>query len=185
MKRFAKTDAPCKVCKVILKAGERRANQFLCCNEDARDLTECQKAHYGARPKKKRIKCDVCFKLITQQDPNQKRCVSDEKEVDSRCQKMAKARTAASHYDPIIKGLSEPEEVGLSGRPSKSKREKRICMKCGKKFPSTGPYNRICDKCNTMNERVASTGFKMAAPGEVNNYRRQGDSFTEFVDCQS
>ncbi|GJQ60835.1 MAG: hypothetical protein D8M57_08280 [Candidatus Scalindua sp. AMX11] len=31
--------------------------------------------------------------------------------------------------------------------------EKRTCLKCGKEFPSVGPYNRICVKCDLMNVR--------------------------------
>ncbi|MHC4139009.1 MAG: hypothetical protein ACYSR1_04005 [Planctomycetota bacterium] len=38
-------------------------------------------------------------------------------------------------------------------------KQKRICLKCGEKFPSKGPYNRICDKCSSMNERVASSTY--------------------------
>ncbi len=40
-----------------------------------------------------------------------------------------------------------------------SLKEKRICLKCGGKFPSKGPYNRICDKCSSMNERVSSSMY--------------------------
>ncbi len=38
-------------------------------------------------------------------------------------------------------------------------KQKRICLKCGEKFPSKGPYNRVCDKCSSMNERVASSTY--------------------------
>ena len=38
-------------------------------------------------------------------------------------------------------------------------KQKRICLKCGEKFPSKGPYNRICDKCSSMNERVATSTY--------------------------
>jgi hypothetical protein len=38
-------------------------------------------------------------------------------------------------------------------------KQKRMCLKCGGKFPSQGPYNRICDKCSSMNERVASSTY--------------------------
>jgi hypothetical protein len=179
-KRFARTDTPCKVCNTILKAGERRANQFLCCNEDSRDLTDCQKLHYAAKPKVKRIMCDVCKRSIIQQDPNQKRCVA-EGDGDSECQKIAKARTAANHYTPVTKELPEAEETKPPGRKPKSKRTKRICMKCHRKFPSTGPYHRICDKCNTLNERVSRKEVKSISNGEINNYRRAGDMITEFV----
>ena len=38
-------------------------------------------------------------------------------------------------------------------------RQKRICLKCGEKFSSKGPYNRVCDKCSSVNERVASSTY--------------------------
>ncbi len=38
-------------------------------------------------------------------------------------------------------------------------RQKRTCLKCREKFPSKGPYNRICDKCSSTNERVASSTY--------------------------
>ncbi len=44
-------------------------------------------------------------------------------------------------------------EVGL--------KKKRACLKCGQKFHSKGPYNRICDKCGTSNERVASSAYSV------------------------
>lgn len=34
-------------------------------------------------------------------------------------------------------------------------KKKRVCLKCENQFLSKGPYNRICDKCGLMNERVA------------------------------
>ncbi len=44
-------------------------------------------------------------------------------------------------------------EVGL--------KKKRACLKCGQKFHSKGPYNRICDKCGMSNERVASSAYSV------------------------
>ena len=38
-------------------------------------------------------------------------------------------------------------------------KQKRICLKCREKFHSKGPYNRICDKCSSMNERVAKSTY--------------------------
>lgn len=40
-------------------------------------------------------------------------------------------------------------------------RQKRSCLKCGNRFPSKGPYNRICDKCSSINERVASSTYSV------------------------
>ncbi len=42
-----------------------------------------------------------------------------------------------------------------------SLKKKRACLKCGQKFHSKGPYNRICDKCSVSNERVASSAYSV------------------------
>ncbi len=34
-------------------------------------------------------------------------------------------------------------------------KKKRLCLKCGEKFLSERPYNRICEKCSLINERIA------------------------------
>jgi len=41
-----------------------------------------------------------------------------------------------------------PEEPTL---PNPIPTTKRICLRCNKKFKSTGPGNRICPKCNQHN----------------------------------
>ncbi len=38
-------------------------------------------------------------------------------------------------------------------------KKRRVCLKCRKKFLSTGPYNRICEKCVLSNERIALKTF--------------------------
>ena len=49
-------------------------------------------------------------------------------------------------------------------------RQKRMCLKCGEKFHSKGPYNRICEKCSLMNERVAKSTYAVREnpPSESN-----------------
>jgi hypothetical protein len=37
--------------------------------------------------------------------------------------------------------------------------KKRLCLKCGEKFLSGRPYNRICEKCNLANKRIALKTF--------------------------
>ncbi|MFQ5712701.1 MAG: hypothetical protein ACE5GU_01580 [Candidatus Scalinduaceae bacterium] len=32
--------------------------------------------------------------------------------------------------------------------------KKRLCLKCGKKFLSEGPHNRICVKCGLINDGI-------------------------------
>ena len=39
--------------------------------------------------------------------------------------------------------------------------KKRLCLKCGKKFPSKGLYNRICDRCSLLNERMATGTYSV------------------------
>ena len=56
-----------------------------------------------------------------------------------------------------------------------STKQKRICLKCGEKFPSKGPYNRLCDKCSSMNERVASSTYSVRdkPPSEPNSLEKR------------
>ncbi len=58
-------------------------------------------------------------------------------------------------------------EIGL--------KKKRACLKCGQKFHSKGPYNRICDKCGISNERVASSAYSVGnrAPSSSNQFEKQ------------
>ncbi len=59
-------------------------------------------------------------------------------------------------------------EIGL-------KKKKRTCLKCGDKFLSKGPYNRICDKCSLSNERVASSAYSVGKnpPSGPNSFEKQ------------
>ncbi len=65
----------------------------------------------------------------------------------------------------------------ISGAHSKvtGSKQKRMCLKCGEKFPSKGPYNRICDKCSSMNERVASSTYVVGetSPAEANTLEKR------------
>ncbi len=36
----------------------------------------------------------------------------------------------------------------------------RVCLKCGMKFSSNSPYNRLCDKCTSNNSRIAYRAFR-------------------------
>jgi hypothetical protein len=113
MTKYAKEGINCSICQKLLKKGERRANQFLCCNENSRNLTECQKKHYKLkRDKVSREKppldygyiiCDVCEETIKKQDSSQKRCISGIKGVQSECQKKALRRYASNQYHAATK----------------------------------------------------------------------------------
>ena len=37
--------------------------------------------------------------------------------------------------------------------------KKRLCLKCGKTFLSINPYNRLCEKCVSTNEKIALKTF--------------------------
>ncbi len=55
---------------------------------------------------------------------------------------------------------SNIEEKELKDKPNNFNtslgklQKKRLCLKCGKKFLSKGPHNRICIKCCLINERI-------------------------------
>ncbi len=34
-------------------------------------------------------------------------------------------------------------------------KKKRLCLRCGEKFLSERPYNRICEKCSLINAKIA------------------------------
>jgi len=44
--------------------------------------------------------------------------------------------------------------LGDNTDKSESKKE-RLCLKCGEKFLSEYPYNRICEKCGLTDEKIA------------------------------
>lgn len=164
MVRYAKEGAECIICKTWLKVGERKANQFLCCNDkDARFLTDCQKKHYKNKrdkvtseapaPEYGFVFCDVCGTKVKKRDPMQKRCVTPTKGVLSVCQKKAVKKTAARHYE------NPPEPATAEA--------KRLCLRCGEKFESLHRFNRLCDKCTVLNERTAMPAHKILSEGET------------------
>ena len=56
--------------------------------------------------------------------------------------------------------IPKDKKMKLKGTSKEtSLKQKRSCLKCGEKFPSKGPYNRVCDKCSSMNERVANSTY--------------------------
>ncbi len=107
------------------------------------------------------IMCDTCLETIIPIDPRQVRCVTGIKGVLSDCQKKAKTKISADHSKP------------KSGKG----KTKRVCLKCRKKFPSTGPFNRVCDKCRCINERVK----KESKLGITSIGRKHDPSLTEFI----
>ncbi len=49
--------------------------------------------------------------------------------------------------------------------------KRRLCLKCGKKFLSIGPHNRLCENCISINEKIALKTFYVCSksPDELNH----------------
>ncbi len=156
--KFAREGCRCRICKKWLAKGKRKANQQLCCNEDSRDLTPCQKLYYKnkraaiakARPKPDYgfMVCDVCQKKVKKTDSLQKRCTSGIKGVLSECQREGMRRNSSNSDNDL------PDVIT----------SKRTCLKCGRKFNSLHKYNRICDNCTVINDRGVRKEYKDHSP---------------------
>ncbi len=107
------------------------------------------------------IICDTCLETIIPIDPRQVRCVTGIKDVLSACQKKAKLKISADHKKP------------KAGKGNK----KRVCLRCNNKFSSTGPFNRVCNKCRCINERVK----KESKLGITSIGHKHDPSLTEFL----
>ncbi len=60
--------------------------------------------------------------------------------------------------------ISNRKKKGLRENPNISSarlQKKRLCLKCGKKFTSKGLYNRICERCSLLNERMATGTYSV------------------------
>ena len=60
--------------------------------------------------------------------------------------------------------ISNRKKKGLRENPNISRarlQEKRLCLRCGKKFPSKGLYNRICERCSLLNERMVKSTYSV------------------------
>lgn len=58
-------------------------------------------------------------------------------------------------------------------------KKKRVCLKCGEKFLSKSPYNRVCDKCASMNERLSSNE-KVLSPYDSTNGNEYNTGFHNY-----
>lgn len=47
-------------------------------------------------------------------------------------------------------------ERGVGYPLDRQQSSKRPCLRCGSKFLSLGPYNRICKRCHHKNAKLAS-----------------------------
>ncbi len=83
---------------------------------------------------------------------------------------------SVSSYSKLNRKKMKTKETNKGGVVTgPSLKQKRTCLKCGEKFPSKGPYNRICDKCSSMNERVAKSTYAVRenAPSESNTLEKR------------
>ncbi len=158
--KYARAGLPCRICGTWLYKGKRKANQFLCNNDDSRDRTACQREYYkrkrdvisATKPKPDygELVCDICQKTVKRTDPLQKRCTSGKKGILSKCQregmrKNTKNKPRKKRYVGTVKVITK----------------KRTCLKCDKKFDSLHPFNRICDKCTVLNDRGGKKEHKV------------------------
>ncbi len=49
-------------------------------------------------------------------------------------------------------GCYDTEKISL--------KKSRVCLKCGMKFSSSNPHNRLCDKCTSTNSRIEYRAFR-------------------------
>jgi hypothetical protein len=84
-------------------------------------------------------------------------------------------RNVSDYSKPKSKNMKLKDTNKGSGTTETSSKQKRLCLKCGEKFPSKGPYNRLCDKCSSMNERVASSTYAVgeSTPSEPNTLEKR------------
>lgn len=53
-------------------------------------------------------------------------------------------------------------ELGENPNISRARlQKKRLCLRCGEKFPSKGLYNRICERCSLLNERMVKSTYSV------------------------
>lgn len=178
--KYAKEGIECFVCKKWLKKGVRKANQFLCCNDDSRDLTECQRTYYKnkraeiaklkPKPEYGYVICDVCRTKVKKTDPLQKRCTSGIKDVLSECQKEGMRRNTRKSPDE--------REQRFANIPTK----KRLCLKCEQKFDSISPYNRICEPCGIENDELQVSEYRVHTPDNGNAGSQDNRRISRFVD---
>ncbi len=157
--KYAKVGCKCRTCGKWLAKGKRKANQFLCCKIDSRDLTECQRTYYKnkraqiAKNKPKPdygfVICDICQAKTKKTDHFQKRCTSGKKGVMSECQKEGRRRN------------SNKNSADIESLYPTVYTKKRDCLRCGKKFDSLHVHNRICDKCTIINDRGVRKEHKL------------------------
>ncbi len=59
--------------------------------------------------------------------------------------------------DKVSRSLKKVSESHDSNKRNLKKR--RLCLKCGNKFLSIGPHNRLCENCASTNSKLAMNTF--------------------------
>ncbi len=68
--------------------------------------------------------------------------------------KKLKMRNTSSCLSSNIEEKELKDKPDNFNTPVGRLQKKRLCLKCGKKFLSEGPHNRICVKCGLINDRI-------------------------------
>ncbi len=89
--------------------------------------------------------------------------IAPNKWLDSECEKIGKAKTAARRYWEIKEGKYAAGERGrYYPERLKNQSKKRICLKCESTFMSKHSGNRVCDVCNNQNTREVHNTYTLA-----------------------
>jgi tRNA(Ile2) C34 agmatinyltransferase TiaS len=61
--------------------------------------------------------------------------------------------------------------------------KQRTCLKCGRRFESTGPGNRICKRCTRINARIVITEEQLQKERGVK--RRNGEVISDPMPAEA
>ena len=67
-------------------------------------------------------------------------------------------RNTSSYLSSNIQEKELKDKPNNFNTPVGRLQNKRLWLKCGKKFLSKGPHNRICVKCDLINDRIGIVG---------------------------
>jgi hypothetical protein len=76
-----------------------------------------------------------------------------EKEKNRRYQKKYRDDKATKGGNVTVRNKSVATTSLKHLAKHESKKYKRLCLKCDKKFTGIGKYNRVCDSCSIENSR--------------------------------
>jgi hypothetical protein len=174
---FARQGVHCRVCHHWIPVGERKATQKICTMSNSWAVpsesyywvkgkkvqkSKCQEIwgkYRGGNPSKSReYTCRVCEEIKPAIRAGQIVCLSREKGVKTPCQIKWEKTTCSSDDSQAVKEFQ-------AGYQPKNEKKKRNCLRCGTKFKSLSFANRICDKCNSANDRGAVKTCRVGTTG--------------------